>query len=213
MVQKFQRSHRQHRKSPMHRNHFFIESDQLLILLSPGIRPPVIRIRKPDLAGLIPIIQRRRPRPRHLNHNRLAQHRLIRILRSRIRPNIRHTPHTMIRSREEPRMIMIIQLIHRRIQRRRIKRRHMIRHRPDKTLTVSEKPLVKLITVLLHTREEPGNRLHKRIIVHHRIPLVALQPAHRIAVVLSQNNCLRIRLLHNAPELLPELVVKLRAVS
>ena len=65
---------------------------------------------------------------------------------------------------------------------------HMSLHSPDKGITVSIKVIPALITVLLHTGQEPGQRLHKCVIVHDRIPLITLQPALRVAVMLSQNN-------------------------
>ena len=62
--------------------------------------------------------------------------------------------------------------------------------------------------MLLHAGEKPCKRLHKGAVVHDGIPLVAAQPGRRIAVILRQNQCVRIGLPHRLAELLPELMVE-----
>ena len=89
---------------------------------------------------------------------------------------------------------------------------HMSLHSPNKGITVSIKVIPALITVLLHARQEPGQRFHKGIVVHNRIPLIPLQPALRISVMLCQNDRIGICLLYSFPEILPELMVKFIAV-
>ena len=107
---------------------------------------------------------------------------------------------------------MIGQLIHGRIKCRHMKCPHMSLHSPNKGITVSIKVIPALITVLLHARQEPGQRFHKGIVVHNRIPLIPLQPALRISVMLCQNDRIGICLLYSFPEILPELMVKFVAV-
>ena len=110
-------------------------------------------------------------------------------------------------------MIVIRQFIHRHMKGRHMKRTHMCLHCTDKRLTVSIQILSVLITVLLHTGQEPGHRLHKSIIVHDRIPFIALKPAFRVAVVLCKDQRIRICLLDCLAEVLPELMIELIAVS
>ena len=89
----------------------------------------------------------------------------------------------------------------------------MMLHRPDKGLTVAIKVLPVLITVLLHSGQEPGYRLHKSVIVHNCIPLIAAKPAFRISVVFCKDHCIRIGFFYCPPELFPEVMVKIIAVA
>jgi len=86
-------------------------------------------------------------------------------------------------------------------------------HSPDKCFTVAQQIFTILITVLLHTCQKPGQRLHKRIIVHDCIPLIPLQPSFRIAIMLCQDNSIGIGLFYSLSEIFPELMVKLIAVA
>ncbi len=87
---------------------------------------------------------------------------------------------------------MVIQLVHCRQKRRCIEPGAVVTHGITEALCISFQFLPVLIAVFLHTGQKPGNRLHKRIVVHHRIPLIALQPRAHISIMLSKNNCLRI---------------------
>ena len=67
--------------------------------------------------------------------------------------------------------------------------------------------------MFLHARQEPGHRLHKGVVVHHRVPLGAVQPVAGVAVVLRDDQRVGIHRLHPAAEFLPEFVVECRAVA
>ena len=67
--------------------------------------------------------------------------------------------------------------------------------------------------MLFHSGQEPGYGLHKRVIVHHSIPFPAVQPVRGIPVMLGNDQGVRIGGFHPFPEILPEFVVALLAVS
>ena len=67
--------------------------------------------------------------------------------------------------------------------------------------------------MLLHSRQEPGYRFHKGVVIHHRIPLVTLQPGGWIAVMLRQNDGVGIGTFHASAEIPPETVVKIRGMA
>ena len=94
-----------------------------------------------------------------------------------------------------------------------MQRAHMRLHCSDKRITVSIKILSIFITVFFHSGQEPCHRLHERIIVHDRIPLISLQPSFRTSIMFCKNQCFRIRFLDRFTEIFPELVIKLIAVS
>ena len=89
----------------------------------------------------------------------------------------------------------------------------MMIHSADKALFISQKILPVGVTVLLHTGQKPGDRLHKGIIIHHRIPFIPLKPGAGVPVMLRQNQRIRIRLLHRFSESFPEIMIKSTAVS
>ena len=89
----------------------------------------------------------------------------------------------------------------------------MVIHGAEKALSIPVEIGITLITVFLHACQKPGYRLHKRVIVHHSVPLVSSQPAGGVAVVLCQHDRLWVGLLHRVPEIPPELVVVLAAVA
>ena len=108
---------------------------------------------------------------------------------------------------------MIGQLIHGGQQRRILKSGHMVNHGILKYLYIPLKIFSPFITVFLHSGEKPGNRLHEGAIIHHRIPLVTLQPFSRIIIMLRQNDCFRIRFFYRLSEISPETVVHFLTLS
>ena len=119
----------------------------------------------------------------------------------------------MICPRQKAGMIVIGQLIHGHLQRRGLHRSHMMPHHIDKMVRISPQILPPLVAVFLHPGKKPCERLHKCIVVHHRIPLIALKPFSWISIVLRKDECLRVRLFGNGPEFLPKLVIELIGVS
>ena len=83
----------------------------------------------------------------------------------------------------------------------------MIIHGSHKCIRITQQITTELITVFLNTSQEPGNRLHKCIIVHNGIPLIALQPFLWISIMLCQYNCIWICLFDCVTEHSPELVI------
>ena len=110
-------------------------------------------------------------------------------------------------------MIMVRELIHGAQKGRLHESAHMIAHGSEEGIRIPQLSVQEFIGVLLHPGEKPGNRLHKRVIVHDRIPLVSLQPLSRIPVMLRDDQSLRVGLLDFPAEGLPESVVELRALS
>jgi hypothetical protein len=110
-------------------------------------------------------------------------------------------------------MIMIGQLIHRDFQRVLIKPRHMVAQRTSKCIWISKQVTAELITVLLHTGQKPCNRLHKCIVVHNGIPLIAQKPCLWITIMLRKDQCIWICFLHSCPEITPETMVKLFSIT
>ena len=95
-------------------------------------------------------------------------------------PKLCHSSHPVVGSGQETGMVMVGQLIHGHLQRRRMKTvSYDGSWRPRKVLLISQQIIPVLIAVLLHTGQKPGQRLHKCIIVHHRIPLISLEPGAR----------------------------------
>ena len=90
---------------------------------------------------------------------------------------------------------------------------HVVAHGVEKVLAVPPQLPAEAVAVLLHSGQKPGKGLHERVVVHHRIPLVSLQPGSRVAVVLRQNQGVGIDLLDRAAELAPKLVVVLRRMA
>ena len=58
-------------------DNILVKRQQHLILMSPGIGSPVIRIRESADTGFISVVDRRCARPGHLDHNALPEHCLI----------------------------------------------------------------------------------------------------------------------------------------
>ena len=110
-------------------------------------------------------------------------------------------------------MVVVGQLIHGHVYRWSQESGHVIVHRALERVIITQKVTAELVAVLLNTAEEPCDRLHERIVVHDSIPLISLQPALWITIVLSQNYRIRICLFNISPELPPELVVVLWGMS
>ena len=108
---------------------------------------------------------------------------------------------------------MVVQLVHRAQLRLALEAGQIPRHRALEGPAVPEKLRMEAVAVLLHACQEEGHRLHKGVVVHHRVPLAAVQPVGGFPVVLGKDHRVRIRLFHGFPELLPEGVVVLRRVA
>ena len=160
----------------MNTDDFFMKSNQLLILMPPWVSPPVIRIGKTANTCLISIINSRRAGPCHLYHHSFTQHRFIYAPVCRLRPKGIRPADLMVRSGKKPRMVMIRQLVHRHQKRRHGKGCTVMPHRSPKVVRIAPHILSVVVTVLLHPRQKPGHRFHKGVIIHDRIPLLALQP-------------------------------------
>ena len=129
---------------------FFVEQNEFLIFFSPWVSPAVIRIGKSAHAGFVSIIQRRRSRPCHLDHDSFPKNAFVDSFRRRLRAQRIDTPRPVVRTRQKTGVIMIGQLIHRAIQRRRQKTRHIMIHRTFKIIDITERTLLKTVAVLFH---------------------------------------------------------------
>ena len=153
-----------------------MESNQFLIFVSPRICPPVIRIREPADTRLVPIIDRGRARPCHLDHYRLAKHRFIHARVSRLRSERIRPSHFMVRSCKESGVIVIGQLVHRHQKRRHGKGSAVMSHGSPEIVRITPHIFSVIVAVFLHPCQKPGHRLHKGVIIHDRIPFLPLQP-------------------------------------
>ena len=110
-------------------------------------------------------------------------------------------------------MVVIGKLVHGNLQRRRGKVCQIITHGSHKTAHVTIQIFSVIVAVLLHSRKEPGDRLHKRVIIHYRIPFPAIQPASWASVMFRYDYGVGICFPYRSAEFPPELMVPLRAVS
>ena len=110
-------------------------------------------------------------------------------------------------------MVVVGKLIHGNLQGGSGKVRHMVVHGSHKALRISIHIDPVVITVLLHSGQKPRHGLHKGIIIHHGIPLSAVQPLSGTSVVLCDYDGIRIRLPDRLAEHLPEIVVELRRMA
>ena len=193
--------------------HIPVKFYQLLILPSPGVGSPAVWIRPAAESCLVPIVQRGRPRPGHQHHNALSERAIADSLRSRLRSSRIQPPCPAVRPGHKPGMVMVGKLVHRRQPRGHRHIRPVIGHRAPEAVRIPQKILPEIVAVLLHSRQKPAHRLHKRIVIHHSIPLVALQPPGRVAVMLRQNERVRICLAHRVAEFFPETMVIFRRMS
>ena len=197
----------------MDADHLFVELQQLLIFLSPRIGPPAVRVGKSAQAGLIAVINGRRAHPGKLDGHRLPEDRLVDALLRRFMPHMFGPAHDVVRPGQKPGMIMIGKLVHRHLQGRREHARHKMPHGAHEVVRIPPQVGPALVAVLLHAGQEPGQRLHERIIVHHAVPFIPLEPVHGIPVMLRQDNGLRIGALHFLSEAFPEHMVILIAAA
>ena len=188
----------------MYSYHVLVELYQLLVLMSPWVSSSVVWICPSAHTGLIAIVYGRSARPC------LSEYTLVHALIGGIRSHGVKSSDLSVGSREESGMVVVGQLIHGHVYRWSQESGHMVVHRTLERIVITQKVSAELIAVLLNTAEKPCDRLHERIVVHDCIPLVALQPALRITIVLRQNDGIWVGLLYISPELTPELVVVLR---
>ena len=86
-------------------------------------------------------------------------------------------------------------------------------HGTPETLCVSEQIFPVIVAVLLHSRQKPRHGLHKSIVVHYGIPLVAHKPVSRISVMLRNDDRIGIGEFDGPSEFFPESVVKFRRMT
>ena len=61
--------------------------------------------------------------------------------------------------------------------------------------------------MFFHSRKKPRNRFHKSVIIHNRIPLVALKPRTCVSVMLGYYYCLWIGFLYSFSEFFPKFMI------
>ncbi len=203
----------QHRVTLMHTAEVIMELDQLEVLVAPRVRTAAVRLGPAGHAGFVAVVEGRCARPGHLHHRPQT-------IECRGNANIRSgrtaradAADGLVCPRHKAAVVMIRELVHRAENRVLRHAGHMVEDRVEEHLTVPAHRLVFRVGVLLHTGQEPGHRFHEGIVVHDGIPLVTLQPAERVAVVLGEDDGLRIRFFHHHAELLPEHVVVGRGVA
>ena len=190
-------------------NQFLMITDQLLILLSPGIRSPAIRIRKAADARLVAVIDGRRAVPGHHQGHCLTENGLGYSFLRRFAAQLIYPSHLMVGAGQEPGMIVVGKLVHGNQEGLACKGAGFLPQRVQERLRVIQKRRLTAIAVLLHAGQVPGDGLHKGIVIHDGIPLASLQPGGRVPVMLRVNHRVGVGLLHILPEIPPEFVVKL----
>ena len=184
-----------------------VEFEHFTIFMPPGVGPSVVRIRESDDAGLVSVVKCRSSDKCHLDDDCFSHDRRIDILSGGFAAMLRHSAYQMVSPGQEPRMIMVVQLIHRTESGRSHETGKMVTHGALKGFPVTEQILAEFIAVLLHSGQEPGHRFHESVVIHHGIPLITEKPLTRLSIVFGQNNSLRIGFLHSFSELPPEIMV------
>ena len=129
------------------------------------------------------------------------------MLRGTLRPHIPQTSYNLVRPGKKAGMVVVGKLVHGRENRICLHPAHVVIHCSEKRLSIAVKSAVITVAVLLHPCQKPGHGLHKRIIIHNGIPLIPLKPAGGIAIVLCQDQNLRIYFLYSLSKHLPERMV------
>ena len=197
----------------MNPNHLSMKCNQLLIFMTPWVSAPIIRICKSTYASFVSIINSWRSDPGHLHHNSFAHHSKIYIIIGSLRPKMFNSPNHVIRTGQKSGMVVIRQFIHRNLERRRQHIGHMMGNGCHKVICIAQQFFPRFIAVLLHTRQKPGHRLHKRIIVHDRIPLISPEPFTWVAIMLRKNQRIWIGIFDGSAEFFPETMIIIIASS
>ena len=106
-------------------------------------------------------------------------------------------------------MIVVGKLVHGHQEGLAVKGRRLILQGFQENLHIVQQGRIAGVAVLFHSCQVPGDRLHKGVVIHHGIPLVALEPGCRVPVMLREDHGVRIGLLDVSAEILPEFVVEL----
>ena len=185
---------------------------QLPILVAPGICASAIGVGPADLSRLVRVIYPRRAGPCHLYQHGKLHRPLVNAVLRRMRPLRAYRANGAVCSRQKPRMVVVGKLVQRRIQRRPREFGHAFEHTVEKLIAIVKLSAVKALAVLVNARQQPRHRLHKRVVIHYRIPLAAFEPALGRAVMLCKHKRLGIALAHSVVELLPEFMIVFFAV-
>ena len=177
--------------------------------MAPGIGPAVVRIGPAHLPSLIGIIHGRRAGPGHLDGDSFPENTFVDTGTGSTGAEGRVAADHPVGTGQEAGMVMVGQFIHGTDEGRVFETRHFILHDTEEGGTVLVQVIPVGIGVFFHAGKEPGNRLHKGIIVHDRIPFTAIQPGGRISIVFRDDQRIGVDRLDPFPESLPELMVKL----
>ena len=110
-------------------------------------------------------------------------------------------------------MIVITELVHGAHEGRPGEMGHLVLHDAEEGGAVLKKIIAIGIGMLFHTGQEPGDRFHESIIVHHGVPLPAVEPGSRISIVFRENDSIGIDGFNTGVELPPEPVIELGTVA
>ena len=117
-IEEFQRTMAQYRIFLVDPDHFPMEIDELLILSSPGVSSPVVRIGEATESCLVSIIKGRRAGPGHLHGHSLPHNGDIDLLLRRPIAELGHSSHPMVGPGQETGVVMVGQFVHGHLQRR-----------------------------------------------------------------------------------------------
>ena len=208
-----ERASLQHRVTLMHTAEVIMELDELEVLVTPRVRAAAVRLGPAGHTGFVTVVEGRCARPGHLHHRTQTIDCLRNAGICSGRAARSDAADGLVRARHETAVVMIRELVHRAENRVLRHPGHVVEDRVEEHLTIPAHRLVFRVGMLLHAGQEPGHRLHEGVVVHDGIPLVALQPAERVAVMLGEDDGVRVRFLDHHAEPLPEHVVVGRGVS
>ena len=207
------------RSAPEHRQ-LFTQADEIpvqvneaFVLMPPGIGATVVRIRPAYLTGFVRVIYGGRAGPGHLDGHGLAEDPLVDPRPGGGGAESRRTPDHPVGPREETGMIVVRQLVHRAHEGGVLKPGHFVLHDAEEGGAILIQVIPVGIGMLFHACEEPGDGLHKSVVVHDGVPFLPVQPGTGIAVMLGQDQGVGVDGLDPLAEALPELMVKLRTVA
>ena len=182
--------------------------------MSPGIGPAVVRVGEAPDTGLVAVIDGRSPGPGHLQQDGLPHDLHAHIFHGRIEPQILGPADYAVGPGQEAGVVVVGELVH--ADPEDIAGQGLLAGPQDRLpegVRIAVALLVPAVAVFFHAGEEPCHGLHEELVVHDRVPLVALQPLPGIHVVFRDDDRLRVGLLDGLAEALPEAVVEFFGIA
>ena len=190
-----------------------VEIDELLVFMSPGISPAVIRISPAYLTSFISVVDGGGAGPGHLDRDGLPEDPLVDAGGSGTGTQCSNPADHPVGTGQEAGVIMVGELVHRAHEGRIFESGHLVRHDSEESRAILVQIIPVGVGMLFHAGEEPGYRFHKGIIIHDAVPFTAVQPGGGITVMLRHDQRVGIDGFDTGTEVLPEFVVEVSAVA